>query len=100
MDRAGDASLSKDRRTLRRGRVVDADGRPVAGALVAVVWGTAPTRDIGRRTNGEGAFQVGLEPGRYRIQATAQGASGEVEVEGGDGGEIIIQIRSPEPGAE
>lgn len=90
---AGDANLRKDGRSLRRGRVVDADGQPVAGALVAVVWGTGPTRDIGRRTNDEGAFQVGLEPGRYRLQATAPGAAGEVEIEGGDGGEILIQIR-------
>lgn len=99
MASAGDASLRQDSRTLRKGRVVDGDGRPVAGALVAVVWGTAPTRDIGRRTNDEGAFQVGLEPGHYRIQATAKGAVGEVEVEGGDGGEILIQIRPLAPGA-
>lgn len=83
-----------------KGRVVDAAGRPVAGALVAVVWGTAPTRDIGRRTNEEGAFQVGLGPGRYRIQAVATGGAGEAEVEGGQGGEIVIQIRPQKPGAE
>jgi hypothetical protein len=98
MDCAGDADLRKDNRTLRTGRVVDTVGRPVAGALVAVVWGTAPTPDIGRRTNDEGAFQVGLEPGRYRIQAVTPGAKGEVEieVEGGQGEEIIIQIQSPD----
>lgn len=72
---------------------MDASGQAVSGALVAVVWGTAPTPEIGRRTNEEGAFQVGLEPGRYRIRADAQGASGEVEVEGGQGGEILIQIQ-------
>lgn len=83
-----------------KGRVVDADGRPVAGALVAVVWGTAPTPDIGRRTDDAGAFQVGLGPGRYRIRATARGASGEVEVEGGQGGEIVIKILGPAVGAE
>jgi hypothetical protein len=64
----------------------------VSGAFVSVVWGTAPTRDIGRRTNDEGAFQVGLEPGRYRIQATTGEVSREVEVEGGPGGEIVIQL--------
>ena len=75
---------------------MDATGKPVAGALVAVVWGTAPTPDIGRRTNQEGAFQVGLPPGRYRIRAFTADASGEVEVEGGEGDEIVIPIRATE----
>jgi hypothetical protein len=69
----------------------------VSGALVSVVWGTAPTRDIGRRTNDEGAFQVGLEPGRYRIQAVTDQVSGEVEVEGGPGEDIVIRLESPDP---
>lgn len=96
---SGEAGLSKDDRTLRRGRVLDAEGRPVAGALVSVVWGTAPTGDIGRRTNAEGAFQVGLGPGRYRIRATASGAEGEVAAEGGPGEEIVIRIQPPEAAA-
>lgn len=75
---------------------MDAGGNPVAGALVSVVWGTAPTPEIGRRTNEEGAFQVGLGPGRYRLRATAAGAEGEVEVEGGPGQGIVICIRPPE----
>lgn len=68
----------------------------MSGALVSVVWGTVPTRDIGRRTNDEGAFQVGLEPGRYRIQAVTDDISGEVEVEGGPGEDIVIQLKSPD----
>lgn len=69
----------------------------MSGALVSVVWGTAPTRDIGRRTNDEGAFQVGLEPGRYRIQAVTDEVSGEVEVEGGAGEDIVIRLDPPDP---
>jgi protocatechuate 3,4-dioxygenase beta subunit len=84
------------RRALRLGRVVDADGRPVAGALVSVVWGTAPTPEIGRRTRDDGRFQVGLPPGQFRIQAvTVSGSAGEVEVEGGQGDEILIRIDRP-----
>ena len=74
--------------------MVDATGKPVAGALVAVVWGTRPTPDIGRRTNQEGVFQVALPPGRYRIRAFTEGATGEVEVEGGVEDEIVIPIHS------
>jgi hypothetical protein len=82
-------------RVLRRGRVIDADGRPVAGAFVSVTWGTAPTPDIARRTGDDGAFQVGLPPGRFRIRATAsESRSGEVEVEGGEGDEIAITVKA------
>jgi hypothetical protein len=74
--------------------VIDADGRPVAGAFVSVTWGTAPTPDIARKTGDDGAFQVGLPPGKFRIRATAsESRSGEVEVDGGEGDEIVITVR-------
>ena len=91
MDTTGKSNL-KDKRKLRKGRVEDATGKPVAGAFVTVAWGTAPTPDIGRRTNQEGMFQVGLPPGQFRIRAVAEEAAGEVEVEGGEGEEIVIVI--------
>jgi hypothetical protein len=81
-------------RVLRRGRVIDADGRPVAGAFVSITWGTTAMPDIARRTGDDGVFQVGLPPGKYRIRATAsESRSGEVEVEGGEGDEIVITVR-------
>ena len=83
-------------RVLRRGRVVDTSGQPVAGALVSVVWGTAPTPEIGRRTDQAGAFQVALPDGRFRLRAKVpDGRSGEVEVQGGAGGEIEIRVDGP-----
>jgi hypothetical protein len=58
-----------------------------------VTWGTAPTPDIARKTRDDGAFQVGLPPGKFRIRATAsESRAGEVEVEGGEGGEIVITV--------
>jgi len=73
--------------------VVNAEGKPVGGALVAVVSGTTATPEIGRRTTGGGIFQVALPEGSFRMQAVAaSGATGTVEVEGGDGGEIVIRI--------
>lgn len=92
MDSAGNANVNKATRVLRRGRVVDSAGQPVAGAMVSVVWGTSPTMDIGRQTNKEGAFQVGLEAGLYRLQAIKSEVTGEVEVEGGAGDEIVITL--------
>lgn len=73
--------------------MVDAHGRPVGGALVSVAWGTAATPEIGRRTNDAGVFHVGLPPGRFRVQAVApSGGAGVAEVDGGEGGEIVIRI--------
>lgn len=80
----------------RRGRVIDAEGLAVAGALVSVVWGTAPTPEIARRTNAEGCFLVGLTPGeRFRVRATtADGRAGEVDVDGSVAAEIIVCVRA------
>lgn len=83
-------------RALRRGRVVDSEGRGVAGALVSVVWGTVPMPEIGRRTGDDGTFHVGLPPGKFRLQAvTESGLIADVEVDGGEGGEIVILIAAP-----
>jgi hypothetical protein len=85
-------------RVVRQGRVVDAQGNPVPNALVAVVWGTAPTPEIGRRTDKDGLFQVGLPPGQFRMQAVGpDGGAGQVEIEGGDGDEIVIQVGERDP---
>lgn len=83
-------------RALRRGRVVDPVGRPVIGALVSVVWGTAATPEIARRTDATGSFHVGLPPGRFRVEAVApSGRVGYVDVEGGEGEDITIEIPAP-----
>jgi hypothetical protein len=82
-------------RVVRRGRVVDRDGRPIAGAYVSVVWGTEAMPDIARRTDPEGRFQVGLPPGRFRLEAVAGDASARVEVDGGEGPDIVIHLDRP-----
>lgn len=56
---------------LHRGRVVTREGRGVAGALVAVARGTAPTPEIGIVCDAEGYFGIALPPGRYTIEARA-----------------------------
>jgi hypothetical protein len=81
-------------RVLRRGKVLDVSGHPVAGAFVSVTWGTGPTPDIARKTGDDGVFQVGLSPGKFRLRATAsESRSGEVEVDGGEGDEIVITVK-------
>lgn len=82
-------------RVLRRGQVIDAGGQPIADAMVSVVWGTAPTPEIGRRTDETGRFQVALPPGRFRVEAVAPGgATGLIEVDGGAGDAIVLRIET------
>jgi hypothetical protein len=63
------------------GIVIGPDGAGVAGALVAVEWGTAPTPEIGIRTDTQGRFAVSLPVGRFRVGANTAGLYGSVEVE-------------------
>ena len=72
---------------------MDEESHGIAGALVSVIWGTAPTPEIGRRTDRDGSFHVGLPTGSFRLRAvTESGSAGEAYVEGGEGGEIVIRI--------
>lgn len=91
MDREGHADVSG--RRVRYGRVTEADGRPVSGALVGVVSGTGPTPEIAIRTDQEGAFRIGLPRGTYRLQAmTADGRQGTVETDGDADVDIVIKL--------
>src|SRR6185369_14616690 len=51
------------------GRVVDAHGKPVAGARVTIVGET----DAEAATDEKGDFRLELEPGEYRLQFEADG---------------------------
>jgi hypothetical protein len=66
---------------LCKGRVVREDATPVAGALAAVAWGTAPTPEIAIRADEKGIFRLALPNGRFRIEASGPDlAAGSVEV--------------------
>jgi hypothetical protein len=89
--------------TRRTGRVLDASGQPVSGAVVAVASGTAPTPEIGIRTRSDGRFTVALPPGTFQLEArTPEGAVGRLEVssepgeEGEEGEEIVIRLGKTE----
>lgn len=61
--------------------MLDARGAPVAGALIAVAHGSAPTPEIGIRSNSEGRFKIALPPGRFTIGADGpEGTKGAVDV--------------------
>jgi hypothetical protein len=66
---------------LHRGRVLRDGDRPVAGALIAVASGTAPTPEIAIRSDQHGQFRIALPRGRFIIEARApDGAAGNVQV--------------------
>jgi hypothetical protein len=74
--------------------VIDGEGHSVAGALVSVVWGTAPTPETGRWADPEGCFVIGLSIGeRFRVRATtADGRAGEADVDGSAFDEIVVRV--------
>jgi hypothetical protein len=45
------------------------DGSPVAGALIAVASGTAPTPEIAIRCDARGEFRISLPRGRFVVEA-------------------------------
>jgi hypothetical protein len=79
--------------------VIDADGRPVRGALVGVEWGTVAVPEIALVADDDGRFVIDLPPGRFRIGVHApDGRRGvlEVDVVGKEGGgELIAALSSP-----
>jgi tetratricopeptide (TPR) repeat protein len=61
-----------------RGKVVDQEGQPLAGATVAIEYLEGVTRKYEVQTNDRGEYiQVGLTPGTYRITASKEGYQGK-----------------------
>ncbi len=54
-----------------KGKVVDAEGKPVQGAAVAIAFADGVNRKFDVKTDRRGEFiQIGLQPGNYTITAT------------------------------
>ena len=54
-----------------RGKVLDAEGKPVVGAVVVIEFAEGVTRKFEVKTDRRGEFiQIGLQPGAYRVSAT------------------------------
>jgi protocatechuate 3,4-dioxygenase beta subunit len=61
------------------GRVIDADGRAVAGARVMVTEAPGPVPDMAMLTDAAGRFVISAgQPGRYTIAAASDAASAEI----------------------
>jgi len=77
-------------------RVVDRHGRAVAGARLAVVESTVPFPEVALIADAEGRVSLALRPGRFTFRAHApDGQTGEVEVEGGSPGEVVVRVEPP-----
>jgi hypothetical protein len=76
----------------RRGRVVDAGGEPVPGALVTIVESTVPMPEIALLCDDDGRFAIALPAGRFKLRAHGAGASGDAEVEGAPADDEIVIV--------
>jgi hypothetical protein len=73
--------------------VRDGAGKPVPGAIVEVVRGTAAVPEVGRLTDAGGRLWLSLPPGRFTLRAvTADGGRGEADASGEDDETISIEI--------
>lgn len=78
------------------GRVTDAGGRPVEGAMVAIASSDRPHRDMAARSGPDGSFRLsGLEPGSYVIEAHHAGISARADaaLADGDAGDPAVELR-------
>jgi hypothetical protein len=78
------AAAAEGKKGTISGRVVNDDGKPIAGARVTA----SGAADVEGTTDGEGRFRVEADPGEYRVQVEAEGyattaVSGKVRVEPG-----------------
>ena len=56
-----------------RGKVLDAEGKPVQGAQIVIEYAEGVTRKFEVKTDRRGEFiQIGLQPGAYRVTATVE----------------------------
>jgi len=56
-----------------KGKVVDAEGKPVQGATVAIAFADGVNRKFDVKTDRRGEFiQIGLQPGNYTVTATVE----------------------------
>ena len=82
------------------GRVVDSDGRPIAGASVLFSASPVAVPDIAQLTGSDGSFAMAAPAaGHYRVSVRASGhAAAEREVEVGAAAPAALEIvleRSP-----
>jgi tetratricopeptide (TPR) repeat protein len=62
-----------------RGKVLDQDGKPIAGAKILLEYQGGRTQNYDTETNKKGEFiQVGVYPGAYKVTATKDGFQGAV----------------------
>ncbi|MGE0464574.1 MAG: TonB-dependent receptor [Vicinamibacterales bacterium] len=83
-------ALAQD--AMLRGRIVDPDGRPVAGATIVVAGPTASPRST--TSDAAGAFEVTpLPSGRYTVQASAPGLNAPArDVTLGPGSPVEVEL--------
>jgi hypothetical protein len=56
-----------------RGKVLDADGKPVQGAQILIEFAEGVNRKFEVKTDRRGEFiQIGLQPGAYKVTATVE----------------------------
>ncbi len=89
---------------LVKGKVVDADGKPVANAAVSIEFMEGISRKLSTKTDRRGEFvQLGLQSGGYRIIATADklgSGYADINIRVGNSSDVTITLSPVPPGTD
>ena len=78
-------------------RVLDTQGRPVAGATLAVEQAAGPVPEIGHRADQHGRARIGLPPGQAMVRAfgpNRETGTAEFTVAADSNPEIVVRLES------
>lgn len=87
-----------------KGKVVDAEGKPVADAAVTIEYVDSANRKLSTKSDRRGEFvQLGLQSGGYRVTATADKLGtgfADTRVRVGNTSEVSIRLSTVPPGTD
>ncbi len=89
---------------LVKGKVVDATGKPVPGAAIAIEFMEGVSRKLSTKSDKRGEFvQLGLQSGTYRVSATADKLGtgfADTRIRTGNTSEVTITLSTVPPGTD
>lgn len=89
---------------LVKGKVVSADGKPVADAVISIEFMEGVSRKLTTKSDRRGEFvQLGLQSGGYRVTATADklgSGFADVRIRVGNTSEVTITLSPVPPGTD
>jgi hypothetical protein len=80
-------------RVITRFRIVEADSRPIAAAMLSVVRSSVPFPEIALLSDDQGVVEICLPPGQFTLRAQSpDGRTGEVTMSSPAGSSGVVDV--------